>query len=146
MKVSELLKAKKLPTFKTTPETPIREALKYMLDNQIGSLMVCAAGNPNQVEGIISERDILRAIYQDCEAVKSQQVKDLMSRDLITATPDDELDHIMELMTENRIRHLPIVDQQGIAGVVSMRDIVYFQLREAQTKNRYLEEYMYPKQ
>ncbi|HBF36980.1 MAG TPA: histidine kinase, partial [Firmicutes bacterium] len=81
--------------------------------------------------------------YSDYEMLKSKKVSQLMSTNIIIGIPEDDVDYIMGIMTQNRIRHLPIVTKEGITGIISIGDIVKYQLEEIQVKNRYLEEYMY---
>lgn len=140
MKVSDLLKSKNQTVITATPDETVVEAMHKLVDNKIGSLVVCSS---SKILGIISERDILRAVYEDYEGLKAKKVSDLMSTNLIVAIPDDEVDYIMGIMTQNRIRHLPIVTKEGIVGIVSIGDIVKYQLQETKVKNRYLEEYVY---
>lgn len=141
MKVADLLKNKGEAVITISPDATIFQAMQQLLDHNIGSLVVCDM--ENKIVGIISERDILRATYQDCNALQDKTVSDLMSTSLIVAIPDDEINYIMGIMTQNRIRHLPIVTKEGIAGIISIGDIVKFQLEETKVKNRYLEEYLY---
>jgi CBS domain-containing protein len=115
--------------------------MEKLLANKIGALVVCS--QEEQLIGIISERDILKAVHENCDSLKSLKVSELMSTNLIVVIPEDEIDYIMGLMTQNYIRHLPIVNKERIIGIISIGDIVKFQLQEVQVKNRYLEEYMY---
>ena len=143
MKVLDLLKSKKnQDVFTISPEKTVYEALEMLLKHQISSLMVCDDGDGKML-GIITERDILRAVYKDPDVLKGKQVKDLMTTNVIVAIPDDEIDYVVEIMSKNRFRHLPIVNKDSILGIVSIGDIAKFQLHEIQAKNRYLEEYMY---
>ncbi|HEX3048947.1 MAG TPA: CBS domain-containing protein [Bacillota bacterium] len=140
MKVSDLLKEKGQNVVTITPNQTVNDALKMLLDHKIGSLMVMDTGN--QIKGIITERDIIRGIAKDFEALKSLKVADLMSTSLIVGTPDDEIEYIMGIMTQNRIRHLPIVTNQGLVGMVSIGDLVKSLLQENEVKNRFLEDYI----
>ena len=140
MKVEDLLKSKDQTVFTIRPEEPIASALAQLLEHQIGSLVVC---DDEKIFGIISERDILRAIAGNRNALDQKKVRDEMTPNLIVAIPDDELSYVMGIMTQNRIRHLPIVTKTGLVGIVSIGDIVKFLLEETETKNRYLEEYIY---
>ena len=143
MKVLDLLKSKKnQDVFTISPEKTVYNALEMLLKNQISSLMVCYDGDGKML-GIITERDILRAVHKDPDVLKGKQVKDLMTTNVIVAIPDDEIDYVVEIMSKNRFRHLPIVNKDSILGIVSIGDIAKFQLHEIQAKNRYLEEYMY---
>ena len=143
MKVLDLLKSKKnQDVFTISPEKTVYNALEMLLKHQISSLMVCSDADGKML-GIITERDILRAVYKDPDVLKGKQVKDLMTTNVIVAIPDDEIDYVVEIMSKNRFRHLPIVNKDSILGIVSIGDIAKFQLHEIQAKNRYLEEYMY---
>ena len=115
MKVSDLLKSKSQTVITATPDETVVEAMRKLVDHKIGSLVVCSS---SKILGIISERDVLRAAYEDYEGLRSKKVSDLMSTNLIVAIPDDEVDYIMGIMTQNRIRHLPIVTKEGIVGIV----------------------------
>jgi CBS domain-containing protein len=140
MKVSDLLKEKGSHVITVTPNQPVFDALKMLLDHKIGSLVVL--DTDNQIKGIITERDLIREITRDYDALKSLKVADLMSTNLIVGTPDDEIEYIMGIMTQNRIRHLPIVTNQGLVGIVSIGDIVKTLLQETEVKNRFLEDYI----
>ncbi len=141
MKVADLLKDKGKSVITITPDEPVFSAMGKLIENQIGSLVVIDA--EKKLVGIISERDIMRAAYSDFDTLKSKKVSQLMSTNIIIAIPEDDIDYIMGIMTQNRIRHVPIVTKNGIIGIISIGDIVKYQLEEFQVKNRYLEEYMY---
>ena len=141
MKVADLLKNKGQTVITVSPDEPVFSAMGKLIEHKIGSLVVTDA--EDRILGIISERDILHAAYANYETLKSKKVSNLMSTNLIVAIPEDDIDYIRGIMTQNRIRHLPIVTKEGIVGILSVGDIVKFQLEEIQVKNRYLEEYMY---
>ncbi len=141
MKVADLLKSKGQTVITVSPDEPIFNAMGKLIEHKIGSLVVVDA--EKKIVGIISERDIMRAAYSDYDTLKSKKVANLMTTNLIVAIPEDDVDYIMGIMTQNRIRHLPIVTKDGIEGIISIGDIVKFELEEIQVKNRYLEEYMY---
>jgi CBS domain-containing protein len=141
MKVADLLKSKGQAVITVNTDEPVFQAMGKLIDNKIGALVVTDA--ENKIVGIISERDIIRAAYTDYGMLKSKKVSQLMSTNIIVAIPEDDIDYIMGIMTQNRIRHLPIVTKDGIVGIISIGDIVKYQLEETQVKNRYLEEYMY---
>lgn len=138
MKVLDLIKDKGQIVITISPDRSIFEAMGKIIDNKIGSLVV--SDQNHKVVGIISERDIMRAAYYEYETLRSKKVADLMTTNIIVAIPDDEIDYVMTIMTQNRIRHLPIVTRDGIVGIISIGDIIKFQLHETQVKNHYLEE------
>jgi len=103
------------------PEQVIREALVLFIRHNIGALVVL--DDAGQLIGILSERDIIRAAPMN-EAIFSQLVREVMTRDPITAVPQDDLMSVANTMTEMRIRHLPVVDQGRLVGIVSIGDVV----------------------
>ena len=139
MRVAELINNKG-EVITVLPEQSIMAAMEKLVENKIGSLVVC--DNQNNIAGIISERDVLRSVFEDYENLKSKTVADLMTKNLLVAIPEDDIDYIMGIMTQNRIRHVPVVNKEGLIGIISIGDIVKFQLQEIKVKNRYLEEYM----
>lgn len=141
MKVSDLLKEKGGQVITVSPEASIFEAMRLLVENKIGSLVV--RDDEGKLVGILSERDILKAAFEGYDSLKAKKVTNLMTTNLIVAIPEDDLEYIKGIMTVNHIRHLPIVTRDGIVGIVSIGDIVKYQLQETQVQNRYLEEYMF---
>ncbi|HBE80801.1 MAG TPA: hypothetical protein DDW65_23895 [Firmicutes bacterium] len=141
MKIADLLKSKGQSVITVSPDEPIFSALGKLIEHKIGALVVVNA--EKKILGIISERDILRAIYTDYEILKSKRVANLMTTNLIIAIPEDGIGYIMGIMTQNHIRHIPVIAKDGIVGIISIGDVIKYQLQEIQVKNRYLEEYVY---
>src|SRR5262245_42214090 len=121
MNVASLL-AKKGPKVVTVqPEQTIRQALALLADHNIGALVVVdREGRP---VGILSERDIVRTAVRD-EAVFTKTVSVLMTKDVIVGLPSDDLESVGRTMTDRRIRHLPVVDQRRLVGIISIGDVV----------------------
>jgi len=121
MNIASLL-AKKGPKVVTVqPEQTIRQALALLADHNIGALVVVDRdGGP---VGILSERDVVRSAARD-EGVFAKTVSALMTKDLILGVPQDELESVGYTMTNRRIRHLPVVDQQRLVGIISIGDVV----------------------
>lgn len=140
MKVAELIKNKG-QVITVSPDESVFAAMNQLVENRIGSLVVC--DSQNNIAGIISERDVLRAAFEDYDNLKAKTVADLMTTNLLVAIPEDDIDYIMGVMTQNRIRHVPVVNKDGLIGIISIGDIVKYQLQETKVKNRYLEEYMF---
>ncbi|MCL6588401.1 MAG: CBS domain-containing protein [Firmicutes bacterium] len=140
MKVADLLKNKGQTIHSVTSDESVFVVMRKLVENRIGALIVMDP--QGRVMGIISERDILKAVYEDYDTFKTKKVADLMTTNLLVAIPEDDLEYAMGIMTQNRIRHLPIVTKEGVAGIISIGDIIKFQLDETQVKNRYLEEYI----
>ncbi len=121
MDIASILATKGDTAVTVGPEQSIREALALLARHNIGALIVAdEAGGP---VGILSERDIVRDAAKN-EAVFSRRVRDLMTRDVITGQPHDDLTAVASTMTEKRIRHLPVMDKGKLVGIVSIGDIV----------------------
>ncbi len=144
MKLRELLNLKdfKYRTSVTVgPNEPISAAIEKLVKHDRGSLPVC--GDKGELVGIISERDIVRKFLTrgDSSAQKTK-VKDIMSTQVIIGNPDDDLNYAITIMKEKRIRHLPIVDNRKVTGMISMRDLLGVQLEECKTDVRFLSDYI----
>ena len=121
MRIHNVLATKGTDVITIRPEQTIKEAIALLSRFNIGGLVVVdEARNPL---GIVTERDIVRQAARD-EALFGQPVQDVMTTDLIVATPEDEVESVSRTMTEGRFRHLPIVDQGKLVGMVSIGDVV----------------------
>ena len=117
------------------------EAVKQLGEHGIGALVV--SGDGRAIEGIVSERDIVRAASRVGAAALESTVGSVMSTNVITCSANDGVDRLMELMTERRIRHLPVVDAEGhLAGIVSIGDVVKARLAELEFENEALNQYI----
>lgn len=127
MKLSTVLAAKGSRVFTITPESPIREAVAVLAANNIGALIVVDSnGAPT---GIISERDIIRRLSAS-RSVLDSTVGDLMSSPIVSGTSNDDLESVLRTMTTRRFRHLPVVDDGVLVGMVTIGDLVKAQLNE----------------
>jgi CBS domain-containing protein len=141
MNVRNILEGKRAPEVRTIePERTIEEAIQRLVEHNIGSLVVVDA--EGDMVGIITERDILRICADGADRLGTTKVVDAMSRNLIVGEADDTIDYVMGIMTQNRIRHLPIVGRRGLRGMVSIGDVVKIQLHEKEYENRHLREYI----
>lgn len=122
MKITRILATKTGPVITIRPEQSIREAAALLSQYNIGALVVVPEGGQKPV-GIISERDIIRRAVEN-EHVFSERVQDLMTREVITGVPQDDLYSVMHTMTEKRFRHLPIMDEGKLIGIVSIGDVL----------------------
>ncbi|KAK7300589.1 hypothetical protein RJT34_11437 [Clitoria ternatea] len=115
----------------TTDDT-VYDAVKSMTQNNVGALVVVKSGENKAIAGIITERDYLRKIIVQGRSSKSTKVGDIMTEEnkLITVTPDTRVLQAMQLMTENRIRHIPVIDAKAMVGMVSIGDVVRAVVRE----------------
>jgi CBS domain-containing protein len=140
MKVRDILRNKGSAIVTIRPEATIHDAMNSLVNHRIGSLLVCDENGKTM--GIITERDILRECAVHSERVKETTVRQVMSTNLIIGVPDDEIGYVMGIMTNNRIRHLPILSGETIEGMISIGDVVKAQLEETEFENRYLKDYI----
>lgn len=122
MKVRRILAAKSGGIITIRPEQTIREAIALLTEHNIGAVIVVAAGEEKPV-GIVSERDIIRRSATD-EGCFPDAVETIMTRDLITGMPQDDLYSVAHTMTERRFRHLPIMDEGRLVGIISIGDVM----------------------
>ena len=115
------------------------EAITKMVDANVGSLLVTEDG---EIVGIMTERDYLRRVTLQGRTDKETPVRDIMSSPLVVATPETLIDECMAMMTDRRIRHLPVVDGGEVVAVVSIGDLVKFRAKEQAFEIKYLTDYI----
>ena len=125
MNVESILEGKGTEVVTIAPEASIKRAADWLRAKNLGVLVVT---NHDAILGIISERDIVRALSQYGEKVVSMQVKDIMTHDLITASLGDDVTHLMRLMIRHRVRHMPVLRNGKLAGIISIGDLVKHRL------------------
>jgi CBS domain-containing protein len=135
VKIKEYLKTKGNRIITIGPDEVIKAALKKLVDNNIGALPVCDTSG--QLVGIISERDILKECLNRSELIDTTKIQDVMTRQVAVATPDDDLNYATSVMKQKNVRHLPVVVNSKIDGMISMRDIVNSRLQEVEAEIRY---------
>ncbi len=141
MDARTILSRKGHTVFTVSPSATIREAMALLIRHGVSSLIVI--GQDDEVVGIITERDIFRLTYEHDGRIMELPVKSVMTRELIIALPYDTLDYLKSLITENRIRHLPVIDQGKLAGIVSIGDIVREESSAVAVENRYLKDFIF---
>jgi CBS domain-containing protein len=119
--VAELLKSKPARVVKVTPEQSVLDAIKVLASEDVGAAIVMTG---ERLAGILSERDYTRKVILKGRAAESTRVEEIMTRNVVVVTPRAKARDCMALMTENNIRHLPVVDNGRVVGMVSIRDIV----------------------
>nr|PZN69029.1 MAG: histidine kinase [Pseudomonadota bacterium] len=119
--LSQLLGSKGSDVYSIAPDASVLDAIRLMAERHIGALLVIEDG---QLVGIISERDYARKVVLKGRSSTSTTVREIMSSPVVTAEPHQTVDDAMRLMTERRIRHLPVVRNGAVAGVVSIGDLV----------------------
>jgi len=139
MKIRDLLNEKGYEVVTVPPSFPIQDAMRLLVEHDIGSVVVA---QEKVVEGILTERDILRLAAEDSATMASMKVEDVMTKDVVVALLDDSLDYVMEIMSMNRIRHLPIVDQGWMQGILSIGDVVNALRKRVEVENNYMRDYI----
>lgn len=139
MKLRDILRTKGTDVIQIDPDRPVLEAIRTFSEHRIGALVVTRDA---EIQGVISERDVMNLMADRPDAVAETRVADIMTTDVIVAVPTDDLDYVMNIMTNNRIRHLPIVEDGGLAGIVSIGDVVNEVRRSVEAENRHLKDYI----
>ena len=137
--VSEILGDKGKDVLKIDADAPVLEAVKQMVDANVGSLVVT---DGDEVTGIVTERDYLRRVAHEGPTDDSVAVRDIMSSPLVVVSPETEIDECMAVMTDRRIRHLPVVHNGDVIGIVSIGDVVKFKSKQQSFEIRYLTDYI----
>jgi CBS domain-containing protein len=137
--VSTILDEKGRAVLQIDAAEPVLEAARLMVERNVGSLLVTEGG---ETVGIVTERDYLRRVAAEELDGRKTSVREIMSAPLVVVTPQTSVDECMALMTDRRIRHLPVVDEGNIAGLVSIGDVVRFQSREQSFEIQFLQDYI----
>lgn len=140
MKVENILQSKGSDIFHVSSKAKITEAVDVLSDKNIGAVAVMDGAS--QLVGILSERDIVRRLAKHGTDAVSLSVEDCMTRNLITCSPADEVNTVMELMTEKRIRHMPVLDTGTMVGMISIGDVVKRKIEQAEREAESLRDYI----
>jgi CBS domain-containing protein len=139
IQVSDLLKGKGSHLWSIEASATLKDALKLLSEKDIGALPVL---NDGKLVGIFSERDFVRAISNNPELPLESLVSELMTKDVLTVSPSDSVEYCMKLMTEQHIRHLPVLDNNEMVGMVSIGDAVKLFVTDRESFIRQLEDYI----
>ena len=139
MTVRAILEAKGRQIVAIEPDTLLASAAKVLADRRIGAVLVLSRG---RLQGILSERDVVRSIGEFGAAVLTLPVSAVMTRNVVSCRQTDTVGSIMELMTNRKFRHLPVVENGEIIGVISIGDIVKSRLREFENEQQALHDYI----
>ncbi|HUF74997.1 MAG TPA: CBS domain-containing protein [Longimicrobiales bacterium] len=139
MKMTEILRTKGHDVVTIAETCSVLEAIGVLVRHNIGALVVTDRERPT---GIFTERDVLRLAARSPNALSTIQVAGVMTRDPVTAAPEDELHAIMGVMTERKIRHLPVVEQGELVGIVSIGDLLNACRSVAEEENSHLRQYI----
>ncbi len=140
MRIADILSAKDQRAVLTVrPDAGVRELLGLLSENNVGALIVSADGST--LDGIVSERDVVRHLHADGTVVNNT-VGAIMTTAVETCAPGDELDALMQTMTERRIRHVPVVDDGALVGIVSIGDVVKHKIGQLTFERDQLDSYV----
>jgi CBS domain-containing protein len=139
MTVRHVLQGKTHAIFSVEPEDPVLEAIQAMAEHSVGALLVMKG---DELAGIVSERDYARKVILLGRSSSETPVWQIMSSPVLTVSPDKSIQECMQLMTDKRVRHLPVVDGQRVVGMLSIGDLVRAVLEEQQRTIADLENYI----
>lgn len=140
MRINSILNHKGDEVATVAPDSTVADALRSLADHGIGALVVSSDGRT--VEGILSERDIVRALSSEGAAALEHPVERLMTGTVETCTREDTVDSLMATMTEKRVRHVPVVEDGVLEGIISIGDVVKHRVGELESETRHLKDYI----
>ncbi|MGW4770948.1 CBS domain-containing protein [Nocardia sp. NPDC004278] len=140
MQIAEILRRKGSDVATVAPETTVRTLLGTLAEHNIGAVVVSPDGS--RITGIVSERDVVRSLHARGAALLDTPVSEIMTVDVRTCVPDDLVDGLRSTMTEHRVRHLPVVHDGRLVGIVSIGDVVKSAISELATERQHLVEYV----
>ncbi|VBB68787.1 Inosine-5'-monophosphate dehydrogenase [invertebrate metagenome] len=139
MSVERILAKKGRNVITILPEHMASDAARLLTEHKIGVMVACDP--KGKLEGVLSERDLVKGMAKYGAAALTMPVRNLMTTAVITCKPTDDVKDLMETMTKRRIRHLPVIDSGRLVGIVSIGDVVNFRLQEAQMEMGVLRDY-----
>jgi CBS domain-containing protein len=137
--LSGILEDKGSEVYEIDADATVLDAVKRMVELNVGSLLVLERG---EVAGIVTERDYLRMVALDGHSDREIEVREIMSSPLVVVSPETTVDECMALMTDRRIRHLPVAEDGRIVGMISIGDLVKFKSRQQSFEIQYLTDYI----
>jgi CBS domain-containing protein len=140
MRISDVLRVKGAQVVTVPPDTTVERLIAVLAEHRIGAVVVSLDGTG--VDGIVSERDIVRALAQRGPSVMSAQVTAIYTADVHTVRPETELEEVARMMTERRIRHAPVTMDGALRGIVSIGDVVKTRIGELETERAALTDYI----
>jgi CBS domain-containing protein len=140
MRINDVLRVKGAQVVTVTPDTRVRRLLAVLAEHRIGAVVVSNDGT--SVDGIVSERDIVRALAVRGAAVMSEPITAIYTAEVLTVTPQTSVEEVMRMMTEHRMRHTPVVVDGGLRGIVSIGDVVKVRIDELETERAALTDYI----
>ncbi|AWT55391.1 CBS domain-containing protein [Mycolicibacterium smegmatis] len=139
MRIADVLRNKGTAVVTIRPQATVTELLAGLAEMNIGAMVVVG---DKGLEGIVSERDVVRQLHKRGSSLLAQPVSSIMTSVVATCTPRDTVDHLNVLMTQNRVRHIPVLDDGRLAGIVSIGDVVKTRMEELETEQQQLQAYI----
>ena len=139
MKISDIVRHKGSDVVTISPESSVRELLARLAEHNVGALVVVRG---ESVVGMVSERDVVRKLHSYGDQVLSASVESLMTPTVVSANLDDSLDTLASAMTDNRVRHVPILTEGRLVAIVSIGDVVAGRIRQLEAERHQLETYI----
>ena len=139
MRIADVLRNKGASVATITPETSVAGLLTELTVHNIGAMVVVS---PDGLVGIVSERDVVRKLHELGADLLRRPVSEIMTATVATCTPNDSLDSLSVLMTTNRVRHVPVLDNGRLAGIVSIGDVVKTRMEELEAQQEQLQAYI----
>ncbi len=139
MRISDVLRSKGATVATITPETSVAGLLTELSVRNIGAMVVVS---PDGLVGIVSERDVVRMLHEIGAELLRRSVSEIMTTLVATCSPDDTVDSVSALMTKNRVRHVPVVIDGRLAGIVSIGDVVKTRMEELEREQQQLQAYI----
>ena len=140
MRVHDVLRRKGAEVVTVRPEATVRELLDTLGEHRIGAVVVSVDGRT--VDGIVSERDVVRRLHDRGPEILDAMISEIMTAEVSTVAPDEHLELLMGLMTNNRFRHVPVVVDGALAGIISIGDVVKHRMDELQAERDQLVGYI----
>ena len=137
--VRQLLGSKTPEIFAVSPDASVLDAIKLMAEKGVGAVLAMQGA---RLCGIVSERDYARKVVLQGRSSSNTPVRDIMTAKVVTVRPDDSVDHCMQVVTEHRIRHLPVADGEAIIGVISIGDLVKAVIEDQKVELDQLQRYI----
>ncbi|SDU43568.1 CBS domain-containing protein [Jiangella alkaliphila] len=140
MRISDIIRTKGKAVVTVPPDVDVRTLLNVLAENRIGAVVVSPDGST--IDGIVSERDVVRALADRGAAVLSEPVSAIMTAEVQTCAPHQHIDELAAAMTLGRFRHMPVVGESGLDGIVSIGDVVKIRITELEVERDSLSSYI----
>jgi CBS domain-containing protein len=139
MRIADVLRGKGGAVVTINPDATVAELVAGLADHNIGAMVVAG---PDGIKGIVSERDVVRQLHTHGASVLSLPITKIMTSVVSTCSKEDTVDSLTLLMTENRVRHVPVLEDGKLIGIVSIGDVVKTRMQELETEHEQLQSYI----